>query len=344
MTALTRRDVLTGGVATALLVAVGCGSDDSGSGESSGSGDSGDSGSGGPRTVRHKYGTTEVPADPQRVVTLGLIDHDSVLAVGVVPVGVTANELSEDQPHGVWPWAQDELGDGEPAVLPEEPMNVERIAELRPDLILAVYSGLSEEQYDTLSQIAPTVAQSGEHGDYETPWYDMTRAIGQALGREDQAEEAIQRVEDLFAEMREQHPEFEGQEAVYAGYMEPGQYYAEVEGSTRAAILTELGYTIPDIPADGFFAEVSSEQVDLFDRDVVLWELGDSSWRDEIRSESLYARLDVAREGRDVFVTDPDVAGGLALISVLSLPFVIERLVPMLTAAVDGDPDTPVPE
>jgi iron complex transport system substrate-binding protein len=346
MSGLTRRHVLKAGVATALLAAVGCGSDDDDdSAEAGGSGGSGGSGSGGPRTVRHKYGTTEVPADPQRVVTIGLIDHDAALAVGVVPIGVSANDYSADQPHGVWPWAQDELGDAEPVVLPDpEQLNIEAIAELRPDLILAVYSGLADDQYETLSQIAPTVAQSGEYGDYETPWYEMTRTIGQALGREDEAEEAIGRVEDLFAEMREQHPEFEGLTAVYAGYMEAGQYYAEVEGSTRAAILTELGFTIADIPADGFFAEVSSEQVDLLDHDALLWELGDTAAKQEIQSDALYERLDVAREGRDVFVTDPEVAGGLALISVLSLPFVIERLVPMLAAAVDGDPATTVPE
>jgi iron complex transport system substrate-binding protein len=343
MTGLTRRDVLKAGTATALLAAVGCGSDDSdGSGDS---GASGHSASGGPRTVRHKYGTTEVPADPQRVVTIGLVDHDAALAVGVVPVGVSVNDFSDDQPHGVWPWAQDELGDAEPVVLPDpEQLNFEAIAELEPDLILAVYSGLTEDQYQTLSQLAPTVAQSGDHEDYATPWYEMTEVIGRTLGREDDAEQAIRRVEGLFAEARERHPEFENRSAVYAGYIDAGQYYAEVEGSTRAAILTELGFTIPDIPADGFYAEVSREQVDLLDRDVLLWELGDTAMKQDIQSDALYERLDVAREGRDVFVTDPEVAGGLALISVLSLPFVIERIVPMLAAAVDGDPDTPVPE
>jgi iron complex transport system substrate-binding protein len=284
-----------------------------------------------------------VPADPRRVVTVGLIDHDAALAVGVAPVGVTANEFSADQPYGVWRWAQDELGEAEPVVLPEEPMNAEAIAALRPDLILAVYSGLTEEQYDALSQIAPTVAQSGDHEDYETPWHEMTRTIGRALGREDRAEEAIQQVEDMFARARDEHPEFDGESAVYAGFIEAGQYYAEAEGSTRSAVLTELGFTIPDLPADGFYAEVSREQVETLDRDVLLWELGDASMRDSIESDALYERLDVAREGRDVFVTDPDLAGGLALISVLSLPYVVERLVPMLSAAVDGDPATPIP-
>jgi iron complex transport system substrate-binding protein len=52
----------------------------------------------------------------------------------------------------------------------------------------------------------------------------------------------------------------------------------------------------------------------------------------------------VARERRHVFIVDPILAGGLALISVLSLPFVLDQLVPKLAAAIDGDPATPVPE
>jgi iron complex transport system substrate-binding protein len=174
----------------------------------------------------------------------------------------------------------------------------------------------------------------------------MTRVIGRALGREDEAEAAIDEVEQLFADMRQQHPEFEGESAVYAGLVEAGEYYAETEGSTRAGILTELGFSIPDDIAsdDGFYAEVSRERVDLFDRDVVLWEVGDTASKETIQSDTVYARLDVAQEGRDVFVTDPDLAGGLALISVLSLPYVVEQLVPKLAAAVDGDPATPVPD
>lgn len=326
-----RRRLLAVGLAAALVVAA-CGSDDSGD-EASGSG------SAPGRTIEHKYGGTEVPESPERVVTVGLIDHDAVLALGVVPIGVTADAYSEGQPHGVWPWAQDALGDGEPEVLPAPELNYEKIRELRPDLILAVYSGLSEAEYGKLSQIAPTVAQSGDHADYETPWDEMTRTIGEALGKENEAEDAIAEVEQVFSDARAEHPEFEGKVAVYAGFLEAGQYYAETEGSTRFGILSELGFTGPDdIQADNFFAEISQEQLELFDRDVVVWELGDTESEDAIKSDPIYAQLDVASEGRDVFITDETLAGGLALISVLSLPYVVNELVPLLAAAVAGDP------
>jgi len=149
----------------------------------------------------------------------------------------------------------------------------------------------------------------------------------------------IEGIAEKFAEARSLHPEFEGKTAVYAGLLGSGQYYAEGGSSTRVGILTSLGFVVPE-QFTRFFTEVSVEQVRSFDNDLLLWELGDEESRDIIESHPLYQQLEVHLEGRDVFVVDPTLAGGLALISVLSLPYVIDQLVPRLAAAVDGDPAT----
>jgi iron complex transport system substrate-binding protein len=49
----------------------------------------------------------------------------------------------------------------------------------------------------------------------------------------------------------------------------------------------------------------------------------------------------VAKKGRDLFldVNDP-IAGALSFSTVLSLPFALDRLTPMLAAVIDGDPAT----
>jgi iron complex transport system substrate-binding protein len=337
---VTRRGLLAG--AAALLVVAGCG----GNGDQATGPAPAASPTATARTVEHKYGTTEIHGSPERVVTVGLSDHDAVLALGIVPVGVTADpEFSADQPYGVWPWAQDQLGNGQPEVLPFPEIDFERITALRPDLILAVYSGITDQEYEQLSQIAPTVAQSGEYPDYGTPWQEMTQAISRALGHEHRAEELIAEVEGRFAEAREQHPEFEGATAVYAGIIDTGQYYAETAQSNRVGILTSLGFEIPEeITSDEFYMEISQEQLSLLDRDVLLWEIGDRpELTSSIQDNPLYQQLNVVREGRDIFVEDKVLAGALAYNSVLSLPFVIDRLVPKLAAAVDGNPATEVP-
>lgn len=59
----------------------------------------------------------------------------------------------------------------------------------------------------------------------------------------------------------------------------------------------------------------------------------------------LYQGLRVAREGRDLFLTDPVLSGALTYSTALSIPYAIDGLVPRLAAAVDGDPATePEPE
>ena len=82
------------------------------------------------------------------MVTLGLVDHDAVLALGIVPVALTAGEYSAAYRFGVWPWAQGRLGAATPQVLADTEINFERVAALEPDLILAVYSGIDRSAFD----------------------------------------------------------------------------------------------------------------------------------------------------------------------------------------------------
>ncbi|CCH33361.1 hypothetical protein ABZ816_18445 [Actinosynnema sp. NPDC047251] len=68
-------------------------------------------------TVEHEYGRTEVEAAPAKVVTLGLSDQDSVLALGVKPVGVV--DWSKERPYGNWPWTKDLWGGAQPEIVGE---------------------------------------------------------------------------------------------------------------------------------------------------------------------------------------------------------------------------------
>lgn len=134
-----------------------------------------------PRTVAHKYGETTLGAAPERLLTVGLSDHDFALALGIVPTAVT--DWYGDYPYAVWPWAEGALGGGTPGVMPrnEDQLNFELIASLRPDLILGQYTGMTETDYRTLSDIAPTVAQSADFPDYGMPCEATMLAVGGAL-------------------------------------------------------------------------------------------------------------------------------------------------------------------
>src|SRR6478736_8298243 len=130
-------------------------------------------------TVKHIFGETKIPAPPKRVVSAGFTEQDDLLAVGVVPIAVT--DWFGGEPFGVWPWAQPKLGGAQPAVLSlADGIQVDQIAALKPDLIVATNAGLDADTYAKLSAIAPTVAQSGQDAFFE-PWKDQADTIGQAV-------------------------------------------------------------------------------------------------------------------------------------------------------------------
>lgn len=296
-----------------------------------------------PVTIEHKYGETTIDAEPQRVVSVGFAEHDIVLALGVRPVGV--RDWYGEQPFATWPWAQDELGDAEPAVIAAAELNFEQIASLDPDLILGIGSGMTDTDYATLSAIAPTVAQPGEYPDYATPWRAQLEITGRALGRSDAAAQVLADTEQLFADARAAHPEFEGATASVAFAFEelPGAYSSS---DIRSQLLIELGFTIPpefdELAGDAFYFSVSQEELSTLDADVLVWVVSDDAGYGAIRSMPLRPSLTAYSEGREI-VADPLLSGAFSHASPLSLEYVIDDLVPELALAVDGDPTTEVP-
>lgn len=300
-----------------------------------------------PVTIAHKYGSTTVKAAPQRIVTVGLTDQDPVLALGEVPVGTT--EWLGGYQGAVGPWAKDRLGSAAaPTVLKDTGTGpqVEKIAALRPDLILAVYGGLTKEQYESLSKFAPVVAQPKAYNDYGVPWQEQTETIGKALGKSAQATKVVKETEDRIAAAVARHPEFKGESAVMATPYEGIFVFGSQD--PRSHLLTDLGFTLPKgldkVIGDQFGANISKERTDLLDQDAVVWQVGDvTKDAGKLHKDASYKDLAVVKQGREVYVDETsDYGNALSMGTVLSLRYVIERLVPQLAAAVDGKPDTKV--
>jgi iron complex transport system substrate-binding protein len=295
-----------------------------------------------PVTVRHKFGTTTIPSAPQRVVTVGYTDQDAVLALGVVPVGVGDFLGGYDWRHR--PWAQAALHGAEPAVVSGQQINFEAVAAQRPDLIVAINAGLKRGDYEKLSQIAPTVAQSGAYIDFGMPWEAQTRLVGKALGRESRANRLISDVHARFRRFRAEHPSFAHQTAVLA-YGGPDGYGAYATGDTRSRFLSDLGFKTPRridaLAGRSFYAQFSQEQFRLLDQDLVVM----YGKRSDILANPVFRRLDAVREDRVIYLDTADqFAGALGFASVLSLPYLLDHAEAALTAAADGDPATPVPQ
>jgi iron complex transport system substrate-binding protein len=293
-----------------------------------------------PVEVEHALGTTVVPEEPVRVVTVGVTEQDTVLAVGVVPVGVT--EWYGDQPFATWPWAQDELGTAQPEVLSaDDGLQYERIAALEPDLIIGTNAGLDDATYALLSDIAPTVAHPVGAALYFSPWDDQARLIGQALGRASQMDAVIADIDAQFAAAAEAHPEFAGTDVVFLqNAFSDGSAIAYQDGLSTA-FLTDLGFTIPAVldeyEQDGGQAYIPLERLAVLDEaDVLVWGTEEPGDRAVLEAEPLYQALEEVQDGRLVF-TDGLTAGAIYFTSPLSLPFVLEHLVPALASTLAGE-------
>ncbi|HVK23296.1 MAG TPA: iron-siderophore ABC transporter substrate-binding protein, partial [Actinokineospora sp.] len=277
-----------------------------------------------------------IKAEPKKVVTLGLSDQDAVLALGVKPVGAVA--WFKEEPFGKWPWVKDLWGSTPPQIVGErDEYNLEKIVGLAPDLIIAQYSGMKQEQYDTLSKIAPVVAQPKGNEDYQAPWQDMTRAIGKALGKSAKAEELISGIGKRFDDVRKANPDWAGKTVAVGEPVEPGKFSAFSPKDPKTVFLTEMGFTTSEkfkaAVGTQNVADFSFEKFDVMDGDRLVW-LGPAEAEELLKADPLYAKLKVAQDKHDVFLPyeNPDIGAALSFNTVLSIPYAIDLVVPKLQA------------
>lgn len=286
-----------------------------------------------PVTVVTKFGEIEVPAAPQRVVSVGYTDQDYLLALGVVPVGI--REWYGEQPYATWPWAQDELGDATPEVLAADALNFEAIAGLEPDLIIAVGAGLTPEEYASLSVIAPTITAGPDSPQWGIPWRDGFLQVAAAVGKTADAEAIVAGIDAKFEAARTDHPEFAGLTGAVAFWWQdqPGAY---ATADPRSEFLVDLGFVIPaafdELAGDSFYTSFSAEQIELLDVDVLVWVAASDTELAPIEESPLLDTLAVRQEGREVMPDETTVAA-FSFNTPLSVDYLFEHLVPQLADA-----------
>ena len=292
-------------------------------------------------SVSTMFGEVEIPAADDgdlTVVALGWSDAEMALALDVVPVAVFDWQGFGAENKGVGPWATDLFGDVDPEIIErgDESLNYEQILTLEPDLILNTRSGNDEAEFERLSEIAPTVYGPEGTGAYATEWTDQLTLVGEALGKADEAAELVDDVESQISDAAEANPEFEGLST--ASVSKFGDAYgAYLPGDGRFDILADLGLVnnepIDDLENSGFYAAVSAENVSVFDADTaVILPIGFTLA--EAEGDPLLSSLNVVADDRAVFIDpDSDLSGAWGASSVLSIPVVLDELVPQLADA-----------
>lgn len=294
-----------------------------------------------PLHLAQSYGEVVIKKEPKRVVSIGFVSHDFILALGVKPVAL--RRWYGTYPNGVWPWAQAALGDAKPVVMWGS-INIEQIAALKPDLIVGIMSGINRSEYQILSKIAPTLVGPPGSGLFNVAWQTHTRFLAKALGRVAKGEQIIQQLNNRLAQIKRNHPQWQGKSASIWWVGKDTLVYASFD--PRARLLEEMGWQIPRQidamvnPEYEFYALVSNEYLASMDTDVLVW-LDVMGEHEYLHNLPLRKTLRAWREGREVY-TDRLLSSALSHASPLSLNYALDRLVPLLEQASDGDPATQV--
>ncbi|MFS0895088.1 iron-siderophore ABC transporter substrate-binding protein [Microbacterium sp. 179-I 3D3 NHS] len=283
-----------------------------------------------PVTVEHVYGETTITEKPERVATLAWANHEVPLALGIVPVGMSKATWGDDDDNGILPWVEeklDELGADEPVLFDEtDGIDYEAVADTAPDVILASYSGLTQEEYDTLSKIAPVIAQPGLA--WATSVDDMVEMNSKALGLEEEGQALI---DDLHADADaalEENSVLKDKKVLFA-YIDQADlsqigYYTAID--TRPGYIHDLGLPFPSIveenaESDQFYLTVSSEEAQKFDDVDVVATYGDESIIPLLQADPLLSKIPAIAEGRIAILPDATPVAASANPSPLSIPW-----------------------
>jgi len=299
-----------------------------------------------PITIEHVFGTTTIEAQPERVATVAWSNHEVPLALGVVPVGMSKVTWGDDDDNGVLPWVEDkleELGAETPVLFDEtDGIDFEAVADTAPDVILASYSGLTQEEYDTLSKIAPVVAYP------EVAWgtslEDMILMNSKAIGMEAEGEQLVADLDTEITEALTSHSELEGKKVLFA-YMDPSDFSQigfYTSHDTRPGFLADNGLPMPSIvdeesaATDEFYVTVSAEEADRFaDVDVfVTYGDPDGELIAQLQADPLLSQIPAIANGSIVILEDATPLAASANPSPLSIAWGVDEYFGLLAAPI----------
>jgi len=300
-----------------------------------------------PVTIEHAFGETTIDEAPANVVTWGWGSTEASIALGVVPVAIPFDSYAGGD-DGVLPWVTEELdnlGVDTPIVLSNdgEAPPYEEIAAADPDVILAGYSGITEEQYELLSEIAPTVAYEGEA--WSTPWKDVVTTVGTALGKSAEADTVLADLDEVLAEGAAAHPELEGK-SVAAVWDVAGTFYVYKAADSRVAFLFDLG--LVNAPAvdelsngdSTFYYTLSYEQLDKLESDIVVVYSDTQAEQDAFIAAPYAQAIPAVKAGAVAPVVGTELIAAVSPPTALSLTWKLDTYLDSLSAAaavVDGE-------
>ena len=271
------------------------------------------------RVVAHEMGETEVCGQPQRVAVLTPHLLDSVLSLGVQPFAYAqmgfVNSQTFEQPEVQIPYLGSYVTTQSINLGSRRSPSLERLAQSQPDIILGEPWHI-KDQYDFLSQIAPTLLFSDIGPNDDQHWRYSINGIAKALNKEAQAKELLARYPEQIAAIREKlAPVVAAYPRVLA--IAPNDLAGTIfflEDSTASTILREMGFEIVTSEASSLLSDgnspISVEVVPQIETDllfVMAWSENESSSQEKIKQQwgnhPLLSQMPAFKDG-DIFFLD----------------------------------------
>ncbi|MFI5938162.1 iron-siderophore ABC transporter substrate-binding protein [Actinoplanes sp. NPDC051494] len=299
-----------------------------------------------PITIKHALGTTTIAKKPERVAAVQWANHEVPLALGIVPVGMAKANFGDDDGDGVLPWVKDklaELGGTAPVLFDEtDGIDFEAVSDTKPDVILAAYSGLTQEDYDKLSDIAPVVAYPT--APWATAWRDTIKLESEALGLKAEGDALITKLEGEMKASVAKYPALAGKSAMFITHIDPTDlseisYYTSHD--TRAQFFTDLGLTTPESVAKAsaaspeFSGKQSAEQIEAFNDVDIMVTYGDADNKllPSLQANALLQKMPAIKNGSMVVFAGSTPLATAANPTPLSISYVLDDYVKMLADA-----------
>ncbi|WNS42398.1 iron-siderophore ABC transporter substrate-binding protein [Paenibacillus sp. MMS20-IR301] len=298
-----------------------------------------------PITIKHALGEAVLESKPERIVTIQWANHDVALALGVVPVGFSAANFGVQDGSGLLPWTAEklkELGATDPNVFQDtDGLDFEAISDANPDVILAAYSGITQEDYDTLTQIAPVVAYPT--APWATTWREQVLLNSEGMGMKAEGEQLIKDTEEMVKDKAGKYPQISGKKVVWVNFsaedLSKLHIYTPVD--SRVSFLYELGMTYPEsitsqiTDPTSYSLSLSAENVEaLYDADLIVG-YGNAELLKTLQADSLLGKIPAIERGSVAFIDSdtPLVAAGTP--NPLSIAYTIDEYLALIGGAID---------
>ena len=296
-----------------------------------------------PLAIKHAFGETVIEEKPERIVTISWANHDVALALGVVPVGFSAANYGVQDDSGLLPWTADklkELGADTPTIFQDtDGLDFEAISDANPDVILAAYSGITQEEYDTLSEIAPVVAY--QTSPWVASWREQVTFNSMGMGMEEEGKQLIADTEKLIQDKASEFPVIKGKKAAFVSISatDLSKFYIYTPADSRGAFLTELGMEYPEsitskiTDPTSFYLELSAENADILNDVDLFVSYGDDNTLKALQADPILGKIPAVQRGSVVIIGDNTPLAAAGNPNPLAIEYSIDEYLHLLSEA-----------